>query len=568
VLLLEALVSERVSMGRQMYHRSVLNALILSILFITGCNGLLNNPDSSNADLLSSSDFIQTKGEIDAIVSQIEDKHSIRVYYRKGPLFSWLVFKYKLAPKSDYAKLLRYLVVLQTELNKYPESFLRKAGVKNIVVCKGVSSHGLSAHGFPDPGGKSIYCTYGGFHTYFKKNIHHEIYHMIEAKFNGSSYYKDPVWAKLNSNDFKYGKGGRHFKWNDSNSENLFHPRTGFITPYATSALEEDKAEVYAGLFVEEISTCLHEWISEDEILRNKVNYMKDFLLRYSDEMTSDFWANLCTGECSPLDLTAVSLYETGDFRFSAVLSDNAGAELIAITEGLGNSTKWWKPNGEIFDEAPFIIDEAPFIIDEPVTTVDDELKQYRFFFSARTGQSPWSTSSLDLPGGRFYRAEQQFRGKDGRTFLNVGVMTCGWGKDKEAGQMVIGIPQGKWITKATYNPRTKVTSGPDHSVKFDKPHREKGKLRIDVSCNISDFRKTAKQIVAVDHTGKIHHPVSTQTKVNKRGQKTSLSFGDLRVAQVKEFQYKVCPYTWVTFENISLRPGQITDVQVKVGNN
>jgi hypothetical protein len=85
---------------------------------------------------------------------------------------------------------------------------------------------------------------------------------------------------------------------------------------------------------------------------------MKDFLLQYSDEMTSDFWANLSTGECSPLDLTAVSSYETHDLRFSAVLSENAAAGLIAITEGSGNSAKWWKPNGEIFDEAPFIIDD------------------------------------------------------------------------------------------------------------------------------------------------------------------------------------------------------------------
>lgn len=548
-------------MDMQMYHRLVLNALTLSILFITGCNGLLNNPDSSNADLLSIPDFIKTKGEIDAIISQIKDKHSIRVYYKKGPLFSWLKFKYKLAPKSDYAKLLRYLALLQTELNKYPEGFLQEAGIKSIVVCDSVSSFGFSACGFPDPGGRSIYYTYGGLHTYFKKTIHHEIYHMIEAKFNGSNYYKDPVWAKLNSNDFKYGKGGRHFEWNNSNSKKSFHPSPGFTTAYATSALEEDKAEVFAGLFVEEISTCLHEWINEDEILRNKVNYMKDFLLRHSDEMTPDFWANLSTGECSPLDLTAVRSYEMQDFRFSAVLSDNAAAELIAITEGSGSSIKWWKPNGEIFDE-------APFIIDDPVTTDDDELKQYRFFFSAGTDQSPWTTFSWDLPGGRFHRAEHPFYDKDGRTFLNVCVMTCGWDKDKEASRMVIGIPLGKWITKATYNPRTKVTSGPDRSIKFDKPHREKGELKIDVSHNISDFRKSARQIVAVDHTGKIHHPVSTQAKVNKRVEKMSLYFGDLRVAQVKEFQYKVCPYTLVTFENISLRPGRITDVQVKVGNN
>ena len=54
-------------------------------------------------------------------------------------------------------------------------------------------------------------------------------------------------------------------------------------------------------------------------------------------------------------------------------------------------------------------------------------------------------------------------------------------------------------MTSATYNPVTKVTSGPDNSVKFDKPHIKKGNLKIEVSHNISDFRKTAMQIVAVD---------------------------------------------------------------------
>ena len=136
-------------MGRQMYHRSVLTLLLLLALLITGCSSLLNNPDSSNADLLSSPDFIQTKGEIDDIVSQIKHKHSISVFYKKGPLFSWLKFKYKLAAKSDYAKLLKYLAVLQKELDKYPEDFLQEAGVKRIVVCKDLSSLGFSAAGFP-----------------------------------------------------------------------------------------------------------------------------------------------------------------------------------------------------------------------------------------------------------------------------------------------------------------------------------------------------------------------------------------------------------------------------------
>ena len=543
-------------MGWQMYQRSVLNALTLSILFITGCNGLLNNQDSSNADLLSSPDFIQTTGKIDTIVSQIEDKHSIRVYYKKGPFLSWLKFKYKLASKSDYARLVKYLEVLQKELDKYPEGFLQKAGINAIVVCKD-----MFACGFAVPWDNTIYCSYTACNnTYSKQILHHEIYHMIEAKFNADCYYEDPVWIAFNDSEFKYGKGTECFDPAQSIQGKNFYPSNGFITDSAKSASWQDKAEVYTGLFVEEISTCLHEWISEDEILRNKVNYMKGFLLHCCDKMTSDFWKKLCTGKCSPLDDD--SLYETKDLRFSAVLSDTATIGLIAIAEDSGNLAKWWKPNGEIFDE-------APFIIGDPVKTVDDKLKQYRLFLCDKTNRSLWGLSGWELPEGKIYKIETPPFDGNGRVFLDVCVVTCGLDDDKTTCQLKKGVPLGKWTVEATYNPKTKVTSGPDRSIKFGKPYAKKGKLGlVEVSHNISESRKTAKQIVAVDHTGEIHLPMHFETVATEHGQRTYSFFRDLNLAQVKEFHFKSCPYTWVTFENISLRPGQITDVQVKVGNN
>jgi len=536
---------------------------MLFVAFITGCSSLLNSEDRSNAELLSDPDFVQTKNKIDSIVSQIADVHSVRIYYRKRPFFILGRFKYKLAPKSEYTKVLKYLKLLQYELNKYPKTFLQRVGVKRIVVCRELSSWGYSAGGLPKPGGKAVYYDYAACsNVYSQQTVHHELYHMIEAKFKGSLYYKDPVWAKFNDKDFKYGKGGRRFKWNDSNRKKPFHPKTGFVTAYATSALEEDKAEVYAALFVEEISACLHDWIKEDEILKNKVNYMKDFLLQCCDGMTSDFWDNFSAGECSPLSVIVVSSYQIRDSRFSAVLSDNTVVELIAITEDSGNPVKWWKPNGEIFDDAPFIIDDSE-------TTIDDELKQYRFFFRAKTDQSSRSFYSWDLPEGKIYRIQQPCFDKDGRIFLDVWVMTCGLDDDKETSQLGMGVAVGEWITKATYNPKTRATSGPDKGVKFRKPHMRKGKLKIDVSYNISDFQKTAEQIVAVDRTGKMHYPNYEKITIEDEGwQKASLCFRDLSLTQVKEFQLKTCPYTWVTFENISLRPGRITDVQIKIENN
>jgi hypothetical protein len=537
---------------------------MLFVVFITGCSSVLNSADSSNADLLSDPDFVQTKNEIDSIVSQIAERHSVRIYYRKRPVFILGGYKYKLAPKSEYTKVLKYLKILQKELNKYPKTFLQRAGIKRIVVCKELSSWGYSAGGLPEPGGKAVYYNYAVCsNVSSQRTVHHELYHMIEAKFNSDTHYKDPDWAKLNGRDFKYGKGGRRFKWNDSNRKKPFHPKTGFVTAYATSALEEDKAEVYAGLFVEEISACLHDWIREDEILRNKVNYMKDFLLRCCDGMTSDFWDNFSAGECSPLRVTAVDSYEIEDSRFSAVLSDDTVAEFIAITEDSGNAIKWWKPNGEMFDEAPFIIDDSE-------TGIADELKQYRFFVRAKTDQSSRGFYTWDLPEGQIYRIQQPYFGKDGRIFLDVCVMICGLDGDKETSQLRIGAAVGEWVTKATYNPKTKATSGPDKEVKFHKPYIQKGKLKIEVSHVFSDLTEMAEKTVAVDLVGEKHLPESSEGefRIDRNERKMSLSFGDLRLEQIREFQFQTCPYTWVTFENISLGPGRITDVQIKIENN
>ncbi len=124
-----------------------------------------------------------------------------------------------------------------------------------------------------------------------------------------------------------------------------------------------------------------------------------------------------------------------------------------------------------------------------------------------------------------------------------------------------------EWTISATYDPKTKLTSSPDQNIKFGKPRKKKGKLRVEVSHKI-DFQKTARRIVAIDHAGEIHKPVSGKYIPAKIGYKESVGFDDLKLAQVKEFQIKTCPYTWVNFENISLRPAQITDVKITLGKN
>ena len=115
---------------------------------------------------------------------------------------------------------------------------------------------------------------------------------MVEKQFNGDAYWKDPNWAKLNDEDFEYGRGGA-LEQGSSDMYAINHPQKGFINLYSMSALEEDKAEVYACLLVKGERQKLSEWIKDDGVLRNKVNYLKEFFFKCCEEMNFEYWTEL-----------------------------------------------------------------------------------------------------------------------------------------------------------------------------------------------------------------------------------------------------------------------------------
>jgi hypothetical protein len=53
----------------------------------------------------------------------------------------------------------------------------------------------------------------------------------------------DPEWDRLNPPGFEDGHGGRDLRQPSSSA--LSEERAGFLTRYATSALEEDQAEIF-----------------------------------------------------------------------------------------------------------------------------------------------------------------------------------------------------------------------------------------------------------------------------------------------------------------------------------
>ena len=73
-----------------------------------------------------------------------------------------------------------------------------------------------------------------------------------------------------------------------------FHPKEGFITVYATSAVEEDKVEVFSYLMVTDYY--LNKTIKvmdKDSTLQKKCGHIKGFLKQISGEFNEDYFIKI-----------------------------------------------------------------------------------------------------------------------------------------------------------------------------------------------------------------------------------------------------------------------------------
>jgi hypothetical protein len=221
------------------------------------------------------------KAQIEEILSELSEKYDLVLHYESVPESTWgaNVTARTASSPEDYKNLLQYLKLFKVEWEKYSPTYVQKTNVKEIAFVTELAYAGQVRGAIPDSYKEILYYDFmtGNYNpTYQRHVVHHEYYHMIEEQINGSQYYKDPRWAAFNESSFSYGQGGAYARGSDQYG--ITHPRKGFINLYSISGLEEDKAEIYAMLFVEEEYKLVAPWIDEDDILKKKVRYMKAFI--------------------------------------------------------------------------------------------------------------------------------------------------------------------------------------------------------------------------------------------------------------------------------------------------
>ena len=92
--------------------------------------------------------------------------------------------------------------IIQRNLNRYNQKFLKKINLKYIVLCEDLSISKINTAGIPDHIMKTLILDIKFDERYFERVIHHEVFHIIND--NYKALFDEKVWSNFNVKNFKY----------------------------------------------------------------------------------------------------------------------------------------------------------------------------------------------------------------------------------------------------------------------------------------------------------------------------------------------------------------------------
>lgn len=170
----------------------------------------------------------------------------------------------------------KFIALVHRGLDRHSQELIRKSGLRAIVFVDKLAVKGQARMAVPDSDKGLLYLDSSigaGNDEYQSHAFHHELFHLLMGNWKGDQYYRDPAWIALNAPGASYGQGGASTR----GSENfpLTHPAPGFINRYSQTGVEEDMAEIFACLMLEDERAKMESFAENDPVLRAKINYMK-----------------------------------------------------------------------------------------------------------------------------------------------------------------------------------------------------------------------------------------------------------------------------------------------------
>ncbi len=159
--------------------------------------------------------------------------------------------------------------IIQKNLDRYNQKFLKKINLKYIVLCEDLSISKINTAGIPDNIMKTLILDIKFNEKYFERVIHHEVFHIINDSYK--EIFNEKVWSNFNVKNFKYAECST---CTDKVGLDTYKKTEGFFTEYSRSTASEDMAEVFSHLM---IGLNLN---NSDPILEKKIQFIRNNLLK------------------------------------------------------------------------------------------------------------------------------------------------------------------------------------------------------------------------------------------------------------------------------------------------
>ena len=166
--------------------------------------------------------------------------------------------------KSTKQDLDKKYKIIEKNLNRYSQNFLKKINLKYIVMCEDLSISGIKTAGIPDNIMKTLIIDIKFNNKYFERVLHHEVFHIINDSYK--NIFDEKIWSRFNPKEFRYAKCST---CTEKIGLDTYSKPDGFITEYSRSTASEDMAEVFSHLMYGNLPSEI------DPILKKKIEFIK-----------------------------------------------------------------------------------------------------------------------------------------------------------------------------------------------------------------------------------------------------------------------------------------------------
>mgnify|MGYP001495508485 FL=1 len=201
-------------------------------------------------------------------IYDIKTPNKLRYFYAKQP-FTIGVDNNINCYNSEKKILNEKYKIIQNNLNRYDQEFLKKINLKYIVLCEDLSISKINTAGIPDNIMKTLIIDIKFNENYFERVIHHEVFHIINDSFK--ELFDEKIWSNFNVKEFEYAECST---CTDKLGLDTYIDTEGFFSEYSRSTASEDMAEVFSHLM---IGVSLN---NIDPILEKKIQFIKKNLLK------------------------------------------------------------------------------------------------------------------------------------------------------------------------------------------------------------------------------------------------------------------------------------------------